>query len=265
MGHPFKDTISLEEAQRISGPAAFNIMIKPAGSLCNLDCHYCYYLDKADIYGGHQPRMTADMLEKVVKEYIDANDVPQVQFNWHGGEPLVLGLDFYKKALEFEKKYAGGKTVYNTLQTNGTLITDEAAAFFAENNFLIGISVDGPADIHDKFRKDKGGTPTFDKVMRGIGMLHRHGVQFNTMTTINKASEGRGLVVLMKRCANVGNSFWRVWKRVAPRRSFIKQRNGLLKMMAKQAPWKESVSMNLQLAIAASHSYGDIWLRIAAY
>lgn len=195
MGHPFKDTISLEEAQRISGPAAFNIMIKPAGSLCNLDCHYCYYLDKADIYGGHQPRMTADMLEKVVKEYIDANDVPQVQFNWHGGEPLVLGLDFYKKALEFEKKYAGGKTVYNTLQTNGTLITDEAAAFFAENNFLIGISVDGPADIHDKFRKDKGGAPTFDKVMRGIGMLHRHGVQFNTMTTINKASEGRGLEV----------------------------------------------------------------------
>ena len=195
MGHPFKDTISLEEAQRLSGPSAFNIMIKPAGSLCNLDCYYCYYLDKADIYGGHQPRMTIDMLETVVKEYIEANDVPEVQFNWHGGEPLVLGLDFYRKALEFEKKYAGGKTIYNTLQTNGTLITDEAAALFAENRFLIGISIDGPADIHDKFRKDKGGAPTFDKVMHGIGVLHRHGVQFNTMTTINKASEGRGLDV----------------------------------------------------------------------
>ena len=118
----FSKTLTLTDAMRLGGPAAFNIMLKPAGSLCNLDCNYCYYLDKADIYGGREPRMTEEMLEEVVREYIAANDVPEVTFNWHGGEPLVLGIDFYKKAIEFEQKYAGGKIIHNTIQTNGTLL-----------------------------------------------------------------------------------------------------------------------------------------------
>lgn len=196
MGHPFKDTISLQEAmQHSGGPLAFNLMIKPAGSLCNLDCHYCYYLDKADIYNGLQPKMTEETLELLTKQYIEANDVPEVTFNWHGGEPLVMGLDFYRKAMELQQKYAGGKIIHNTLQTNGTLITREWAEFFKQHNFLIGISIDGPADIHDKFRKDKGGQPTFDKVMRGLTILRQTGVEFNTMSTINRASEGRGAEV----------------------------------------------------------------------
>ena len=195
MPHNYKDTITLNDAARISGPSAFNVMIKPAGSLCNLDCHYCYYLDKSDIYGGREPRMSIDMLETLVREYIAANDVPEVTFNWHGGEPLVLGLDFYRKAMEFEQKYAAGKIIHNTLQTNGTLITQEWASFFRQHDFLIGISIDGPRDIHDKYRKDKGGAPTFDKVMRGLSILYRTGVEYNTMSTINKASEGRGLEV----------------------------------------------------------------------
>lgn len=196
MGHPFKDTISLQEAmQHSEGPLAFNLMIKPAGSLCNLDCHYCYYLDKAEIYHGRQLRMSEQVLETLTKQYIESNDVPEVTFNWHGGEPLVMGLDFYRKAVELQQKYAGGKIVHNTLQTNGTLIIPEWADFFRENDFLIGISIDGPADIHDKFRKDKGGQNTFDKVMRGVNLLRQRGVQFNTMTTVNKASEGRGAEV----------------------------------------------------------------------
>ena len=133
------------------------------------------------------------MLETTIREYIKAYDVDEVTFNWHGGEPLVLGLDFYKKAVELERKYADGKKIHNTLQTNGTLINYDTADFFRDNNFLIGVSIDGPKDIHDKFRKDKGGFPTFDKVIKGIGILQRCGVQFNTMSTINKASEGRGL------------------------------------------------------------------------
>ena len=193
MGHPLKDTIAFEDAGRITGPVAFNLMMKPAGSLCNLDCHYCYYLDKAEIYGGHEPKMSYDMLETTIREYIKANDVDEVTFNWHGGEPLVVGLDFYKKAVELVRKYADGKKIHNTLQTNGTLINYDTAEFFRDNNFLIGVSIDGPKDIHDKFRKDKGGFPTFDKVIKGIGILQRCGVQFNTMSTINKASEGRGL------------------------------------------------------------------------
>ena len=195
MAHPFQNQLLLEDAVRITGPAAFNIMLKPAGSLCNLGCAYCYYLDKADIYGGREPRMSEEMLETVIREYIAANDVPEVTFNWHGGEPLVLGLDFYRKAMDLERKYADGKTVFNTLQTNGTLLTPEWADFLRENHFLVGISIDGPRDIHDKYRKDKGGAGTFDKVLRGIQLLRAHGVEFNTMSTVNKVSEGRGLEV----------------------------------------------------------------------
>jgi uncharacterized protein len=195
MANEFKNTLTLGDAIHLSGPMAFNLMLKPAGSLCNLDCHYCYYLDKSEIYGGREPRMTEEMLENVVREYIKANDVPEVQFNWHGGEPLVLGLDFYRKAMDLEQKYADGKIIHNTLQTNGTLINREWAEFFRRNDFLLGVSIDGPKDIHDKYRKDKGGFPTFDKVLRGINILSQVGVDFNTMSTVNKASEGRGLEV----------------------------------------------------------------------
>lgn len=191
----FKDTLTLDDARKITGPRAFNIMLKPAGSLCNLDCAYCYYLDKAEIYGGREPRMSIGMLEKVVHDYIEANEVDELTFNWHGGEPAVLGLDFYRKAVEFQKKYAGGKTIHNTLQTNGTLLTREWAEFFGENDFLIGVSIDGPQKIHDRFRRDRGGAATFDKVIRGIELLKAAGVEFNTMSTVNSASEGCGAEV----------------------------------------------------------------------
>ena len=159
------DTIFLSDAIRITGPMAFNLMVKPAGSLCNLDCSYCYYLDKAEIYGGREPRMSLEMLETFVREYIQANDVPEVQFNWHGGEPLVLGLDFYRKAMEFEKKYAEGKKIYNTIQTNGVLLNQDWCTFLRDNEFLVGVSIDGPRDIHDRYRKDRGGASVFDKVI----------------------------------------------------------------------------------------------------
>ena len=195
MADSFRQTLTLGDAQKLTGPRVFNIMMKPAGSLCNLGCAYCYYLDKAEIYGGREPRMSLEMLETAVRGYIEANDVPEVTFIWHGGEPMVLGLDFYRKAMEFQQRYAGGKTIHNTLQTNGTLITREWAHFFKEHDFLLGVSLDGPQDIHDKFRRDKGGAPTFDKVMHGIELLSAEGVPFNTMSTVNAACEGRGLEV----------------------------------------------------------------------
>lgn len=188
-----KDTITLADAQRLTGKRAFNLMIKPAGSLCNLNCSYCYYLDKAGIYGGKEPRMSHETLEAVIRAYIAANEVDDVMFVWHGGEPLIMGLDFFRKALELERKYAAGKTITNTIQTNGTLITQEWADFFKTNDFLVGVSIDGPRSVHDAYRFDKGGAPTFDKVLRGIEILYRTGVEYNTMSTINRASEGRGL------------------------------------------------------------------------
>lgn len=191
----FEKTLTLNDAVRLSGPASFNIMLKPAGSLCNLACKYCYYLDKADIYGGREPVMSPEMLETVVREYIAANEVPEVTFNWHGGEPLVLGLDFFRRAVELERKYAAGKKINNTVETNGVLLNREWADFFAQNGFLVGISIDGPRDIHDKFRRDRGGAPTFDKVLYGVEILRSAGVEFNAMSTVNAASEGRGTEV----------------------------------------------------------------------
>lgn len=201
-----KTTLTLADAVRLNGPRAFNLMLKPAGSLCNLDCSYCYYLDKAEIYGGKEPRMNLEDLERYVKTYIETCEVPELTFNWHGGEPLVLGLDFYRKAVEFEKKYAGGKIVHNTLQTNGTLITDEWAEFLASENFLVGVSIDGPREVHDRYRRDKGGVPTFDRVIAGIRKMYAHGVEYNIMATISSAGEGRGLEVY-RFLKGLGSSF----------------------------------------------------------
>ena len=190
-----KDTLTLQDAVRITGPQAFNIMIKPVGSLCNLRCRYCYYLDKADIYGGKEPRMTYEMLETFIREYIAANDVPEVLFNWHGGEPLLMGLDFYRKAIQLQEKYASGKRIRNALQTNATLVTAEWADFFRENGFLIGVSLDGPRDVHDCYRAGKGGGSTSERVVKGIAELYKAGVDYNIMATVNRKSEGRGLEI----------------------------------------------------------------------
>jgi uncharacterized protein len=139
--------------------------------------------------------MTLEMLETFVREYIAANDVPEVFFNWHGGEPLLMGLDFYRKALEYQRKYAGGKKIFNTIQTNGILVNEDWCIFLRDNGFLTGVSIDGPEDIHDAYRRDKGGAPTFARVIKGVEKLYRYGVQYNTMTTVNRASEGHGLDV----------------------------------------------------------------------
>ncbi len=180
-------------------------MFKPIGPLCNLACTYCYYLDKVKMFD-ERSSMQLSLLEKVIEEYIGINGGDQVVFDWHGGEPLLLGLDFFRKVVELQRKYQGDKKICNTIQTNGTLIDGDFAAFFKENNFLVGVSIDGPQDIHDRFRKDKGNNPTFLKVMRGIEFLHRYAVDFNTLTTISKAGEGRGLDVyqFMK---NIGSRY----------------------------------------------------------
>lgn len=189
-----KNTLTLSDALRLSNPMRFNMMFKPVGAECNLGCSYCYYQDKVRLYDEHS-YLSMDCLEKVIKEYIDINASEQIVFDWHGGEPLLLGLDYFKKIVEIQRKYRGNKHIYNTVQTNATLLAADFAAFFKENNFLVGVSIDGPQDIHDKFRKDKGGNPTFLKVMRGVELLHRYAVDFNTLTTISKAGEGRGLEV----------------------------------------------------------------------
>lgn len=162
------------------------VMLKPVGALCNLACDYCYYLEKSKLYT-QNPRhvMSDELLERFIKEYIESQTIPQIMFTWHGGETLMRPLSFYKRAIELQKQYGQGRQIDNSIQTNGTLLTDEWCAFFKENNFLVGISIDGPQDFHDEYRRNKMGAPSFQKVMRGINLLKKHGVQYNCMAVVN--------------------------------------------------------------------------------
>lgn len=162
------------------------VMAKPIGSICNLNCSYCYYLEKENLYKGKSSyQMSDEVLEKYIESYIQAQPVPEVLFTWHGGETLLRDKLFYYKALAYQKKHGRGRQIDNNLQTNGVLLTDDWCKFFKDNNFLIGISIDGPAHCHDVYRKNKGGQGTFKQVMRGIELLQKHNVEFNTLSVIN--------------------------------------------------------------------------------
>lgn len=162
------------------------VMLKPAGSLCNLRCKYCYYLEKNELYKDSRNHIITDeLLEKFIKEYIEAQTMPEVLFTWHGGETLMRPVSFYKKALELQRVYGRGRRIDNCIQTNGTLITDEWCQFFKENNFLVGVSIDGPQEFHDEYRKTATGKPTFRQVMKGINLLNKYGVEWNALAVVN--------------------------------------------------------------------------------
>ncbi|MBV3444959.1 anaerobic sulfatase-maturation protein, partial [Prevotella copri] len=162
------------------------VMLKPAGAHCNLACKYCYYLEKNKLYPTAQRHLMSDeMLELFTREYIEAQTMNQVLFTWHGGEPLLRSIDFYRKALSLQQKYAGGRRIDNVIQTNGTLLTDEWCEFFAQNHWLVGISIDGPQPDHDHYRLTAAGKPSWKKVMQGIKLLKKHGVEWNAMAVVN--------------------------------------------------------------------------------
>jgi uncharacterized protein len=165
----------------------FHIMSKPIGPICNLNCKYCFYLEKEKLYPNTNSwAMTPELLERYIAQYIEAQPQETVDFAWQGGEPTLLGVDFFRKVVELEARHANGKTIHNALQTNGTMLDDEWGAFLADSGFLVGLSIDGPRKAHDFYRVDKGGAPTFDRVMRGIDVLRKHKVEFNTLTVVNR-------------------------------------------------------------------------------
>lgn len=162
------------------------VMLKPAGSLCNLRCKYCYYLEKDKLYKQCKNHVISDeLLEKFIKEYIEAQTTPQVLFTWHGGETLMRPISFYKRALELQRIYGRGRQIDNCIQTNGTLLNDEWCQFFKENNFLVGVSIDGPQEFHDEYRRTATNKPTFVKVMNGINLLNKYGVEWNALAVVN--------------------------------------------------------------------------------
>lgn len=167
------------------------VLAKPVGASCNLRCKYCYYLEKAHLYRNAPARVMSDeLLERFVQEYIQAQTMSQVLFTWHGGEPLMRPLSFYRKAVALQEKYAFGRQIDNTIQTNGTLLTDEWCEFFKEHNWLVGISIDGPQEFHDEYRRTASDKPSWQKVMRGIRLLRKHGVEWNAMAVVNDFNAG---------------------------------------------------------------------------
>jgi len=168
---------------------SFHVMAKPIGPVCNLDCTYCYYLEKERLFPkGGNFRMKPNVLEAYIRQYCESQISPEITFAWQGGEPTLLGVEYFQRVVELEKKYAGGRPVNNTLQTNGTKLDHEWCRFFREHNFLVGLSVDGPRTLHDTYRVDKGQKPTFDRVMHGLDLLKKHRVEFNTLTVVSASN-----------------------------------------------------------------------------
>ncbi len=189
-------TLTLGDALKVARPRSFQVMLKPIGPVCNLNCTYCYYLEKENIYQGTSNFiMQEELLEEFTRQFIQGQEVPIVTFTWQGGEPTLLGIGYFEKAIAFQKKYQGSKKIVNAFQTNGTRLNEEWCRFFRKHDFLVGVSIDGPREIHDRYRKTKGGKPTFDEVMNGIKLLKRYRVEFNTLTVVNDANAHRGIDV----------------------------------------------------------------------
>jgi uncharacterized protein len=170
-------------------PPRIHVLSKPSGATCNLACSYCFFLDKELLYPGSKFCMSDETLEAYIKQLIETHRDDRVTVAWQGGEPTLMGVDFYRRAIAYQQKHSRpGMTFENTMQTNGTLLDDEWCQFFKENDFLIGISIDGPRQLHDIHRVDKGGAPTFDRVMRGLGLLQKHGVEYNILVTVNRVT-----------------------------------------------------------------------------
>jgi uncharacterized protein len=176
---------------------SYHAMIKPQGSICNLDCTYCYYLHKQDLLGSPSKfRITDEILETHIRQYIEGQDRDEVVFSWQGGEPTMLGLGFFQKVVELEQKYKKpGQRIENDLQTNGTLLNEDWAIFLKKHKFLVGLSIDGPEELHNLYRISKEGKPTFAKVFAASQLLHRHGVPFNSLSVINRANAKKPLDV----------------------------------------------------------------------
>lgn len=170
-------------------PTSFHAMVKPRGALCNLGCQYCYFLKKEQLYPGSDLHMADETLEQFTRQYIEGQAAPVVTFAWQGGEPTLMGLAFFQRAVELQQLYGRpGVRIENAFQTNGTLLDEAWCRFFKQQGFLVGISLDGPQALHDAYRVDKGGAPTWERVMDGVRLLQQHGVAFNILTTVHRAN-----------------------------------------------------------------------------
>ena len=190
------DWPALPTLRPAQAPDRFHVLAKPSGAICNLDCEYCFFLSKEALYEGDRFRMSEELLENYIRQVIESQPSPEITIAWQGGEPTLMGLAFFRRAVGLAKEFAGpDRRINHTIQTNGTLLTDEWCAFLREEGFLVGISIDGPRELHDRYRVDKKGNPTFDRVMRGHELLVEHGVDYNVLCTINAENQHHPLAV----------------------------------------------------------------------
>ncbi|MDZ8117171.1 anaerobic sulfatase maturase [Pontiella agarivorans] len=176
-------------SSRYSASSSFHVMTKPIGPLCNLDCTYCFYLEKEKLFpGAENYRMSDEVLDTYIRKYIQSQNTPEISFAWQGGEPTLLGLDFFRKAVAIQRRYAGGRPVHNAFQTNGTKLDDAWCAFFAREKFLVGLSIDGPEHIHNRYRVNKNGKGSFAEVFQALELLKKHRVEFNTLSCVTRQS-----------------------------------------------------------------------------
>jgi uncharacterized protein len=189
-------SLTAETALPVNSPPRFHLLAKPSGATCNIDCKYCFFLSKEALYPNDKQRMSENTLETYIRQLLESHRMPQVTVAWQGGEPTLMKLDFFRRSIEIVEKYRRpGQVVQHTFQTNGILLDDDWCAFFKEHNFLVGLSVDGPREIHDTNRVDRGGQGTFDRVMKGWRQLRKHKVNFNILCTVNSANEHHGRTV----------------------------------------------------------------------
>lgn len=236
------------------GRKDFDILLKPGGATCNMHCRYCYYLDKRSLYPAGQTRMPDELMEKVVREYLHAYEGPRIPFTFHGGEPTLLGIPYFRRVLELQKRYGDGRPIDNAIQTNGTLLDDEWGEFLHENGFLVGLSLDGPEDLHDAFREYSSGRPSFRNVMHGLDVLRRHKVEYNTLTCVNSLSS-RHAARIYKFLRGEGVRYMQfipVVERV--------DKNGVLSGPPGDTP--ESIAPELTEWSVAPHDYGDFLCRL---
>jgi len=200
-------------------PQSFHVIAKPIGPLCNLDCKYCFYLEKEKLYPNQTSwAMSDEVLESYIRNYITQQQAPVISFAWQGGEPTLLGTDFFRKVVEYQRKYADGKRIENAFQTNGVLLDDDWGELLATEGFLVGLSIDGPRDLHDHYRVDRGGAPSFNRVTRGLEYLKKHSVEFNTLTCIQRHNSYHPLEVyrFFKEIGSTFMQFIPIVERVTP-------------------------------------------------
>jgi uncharacterized protein len=244
--------------------APFHVMTKPTGPICNLDCTYCIYLEKEKLYPNTEHwMMRDDLLETYIRQYIETQPIDVIDFAWQGGEPTLLGVNYFEKVIALQQRYANGKTIQNALQTNGVLLNDEWGEFLARNHFLVGLSIDGPRQLHDFYRVDKGGQPTFDRVMRGLTVLKRHAVEFNTLTVVNSRNAQQPLEVyrFLKEIGSGFMQFIPLVERIASGATV----DGLVRIKPADADDDEPVPAAVAEWSVGSSQYGDFLCGIYDY